>query len=111
MRMAYHFRQVSIPRVVEGEKDKVVGIVLTACRPVEAGLRRYVDLTAQDRLNAEFTRRCVKIDDTEHVPVVGDAAGRHAKGLGCLEELLETGHPVQKAVLAVHVKMNEFRHL
>ena len=52
-------------------------------------------------------RLAVEVDDAVHLPVVGDRDGRHAE-LGRLpDELVDEDHPVEQAVLGVHVQVHE----
>jgi hypothetical protein len=64
------------------------------------------DLTADDRPDASLPRLLVEADHAIEA-MVGDRHGRHAQGLGLLQEGLVSGSSVQQAEFGVNVKVNE----
>ena len=77
---------------------------------VEAATLGYVGFDPQDRLDADLASALVELDGTEHVAMIGQGDGRHAKGLRPFEDVLEAVGAVEQAELAVEVEMGEVGH-
>ena len=107
-RLAQEPGQILIAGVVAGQQRQVMRRRADAlAAAVEARGRRHVGLAAQDRFDAARLRRLVEFHGAEHVAVVGDRHGRHAKLLGAVQKLADAVRPIQQAELGVQVKMNE----
>jgi hypothetical protein len=104
-----HPAEIAIAGQVLAEQHQVVG---SFGRPAGVGLVESrtgcdIDLAAYDRLDPGVPGLAVEFHRPEHVAVIGHGQGGHAAGDGPLNQIAEPDGPVQKAVLAVYVKMNE----
>ena len=66
-----------------------------------------VGLDADDRFDARVSAKGVKVDRAVEGSVVGERERRHIEGLGAADEIAEAGQPVEQAVLAMRVQMDE----
>jgi hypothetical protein len=107
--------QGAVAGLVAGEQRQVIGRVPGAAAFLAHVPRGDVELAAEDRLDAGLHRVGVEVDDPVHLPVVGDRDGGHVERGGLLRQLRNEDHPVQQAVLGVHVQVHEvgvfLRHL
>ena len=92
----------------------LAGGVLRLEFPVEPGLRGHVDFAAQDGFHRPVTLGVLgllagveELHHPEHVSVVGDGHGGHARGPALLHEFGDAGEPVEKGVLGVQMEMGE----
>jgi hypothetical protein len=72
-----------------------------------ARVRGDINFTANDRLYACGVSLGVKLQDTEHIAMIGNRHGRHAILFGPLDKIADTDGSIKQAVLGMHVKMNE----
>ena len=72
--------EVAIPAIVLREQNHV--IELRALVAAQRGIRREIDLAADDGLDACLDGRLVELRAAVHVAVVRDSDGRHAELLG-----------------------------
>jgi len=89
-----------------GKKYQVVGGLFRG--PVQAAARRDIYFAAYDRLYAGFLRGEVELDGAEHIAVVGYRQGVHLVVGSRLQQFVYPAGSVQKAVLRVQMKMDEF---
>jgi hypothetical protein len=93
---------------VRGEQDEMVGgRVFGLARAFACPVARNVDLATENRADAGIFACFVKLNRPEHVAVVGEGHGAHAKRLGFAYEVLDFEGPVEQRVLRVYVEMNE----
>ena len=74
---------------------------------VKAAVARDVRLDADDRLDACLAGRDVEVDGAVERAVVGEGQRRHPELLRSCDEVGDAGQPVEQAVLAVRVEMDE----
>ena len=101
--------QVLVAGEVLGEEHEVPGLAVSfrsriAIEPVVPG---HVGLDADDRLDAGVTAERVKVDCAIEGAVIGEAERGHVQCLRARDEVAEAGQPVEQAVLAVCVQMDE----
>ncbi len=75
--------------------------------PAQAAVGRNVELTADDGLDLRLFCLLVELDDAVQGAVVGDGQAVHAQFLGAGDQLRDTAHAVEQAVLGVDVEMGE----
>ena len=95
---------------VARKKDQVVA---APCR-VGCGVKavwRHVDFAAEDGLQAIFPAGLLKLASAEHIAVVRDGAGGHAKILGPGAQILEPDGAVEHAVFGMAVKVDKIGHI
>ena len=70
--------QISISFIVLRKKDEMIVSVISACHlSVKPGIRRHIDLTAEDRVDPLLLRFPVEIDDAVHHSVIRDRSAVH----------------------------------
>ena len=69
--------------------------------------RRHIDLTPDNGLNAGLGRLSVKLDHSEHVPMIGDGHGIHSQRLAFIQHPVNPNGAVQQAVFRVNMKVNK----
>ena len=74
---------------------------------IKTGAGGNVDLTADDRLDACFFRRLVKLHAPIHHPVVGAGNGSLSALLHPVHQLVDAAGTVQQAVLGMDMKMDK----
>ena len=74
---------------------------------IEAVVPRDVRLDADDRLDARVAAERIEVDRALEGSVVGKSDVRHVQSLSASDEVAETGQPVEQAVLAMRVQMDE----
>ena len=109
MRRRDERNEIPVAREVLREEDEVEGFAVTFETRValEAIRARDVRLDADDRLDARLVRRDVEIDRTVERSVIGERDRRHAELFRARDQIGDAREPVQQAVLAVGVKVNE----
>ena len=106
--LADNLHQVGVAGVVLRQQDKMVVPVLAAGGLfVETGVGRYIDLAANDRVDALFLRRPVEVDDAVHDAMVRDGGAVHAQLLHPGDILFDFIGTVQEGVFRVDVEMYE----
>ena len=97
--------EVAVPTIVLREQDHVVE--LRALVAAQRGIRREIDLAADDGLDAGLDGRLVELRATVHVAVVRDGDGGHAELLGTRAQLADARGTVEQRILRVHVQVHE----
>ena len=92
-----------------GVAARVINFGTTSLRPLEARLVRHVGLGADDGVDASATSRLIKLKDSVHVAVVGDADGRLAVTDGAFDQIINSSGPVEHRKLGMHMKVSERR--
>ncbi len=102
--------QIADPLTVPGQQGEVE-VVLVAREPPAGALGpstgRDVSLHANDRLDLGRFRLPEKLHGSVEVAVVGHGNGRHPQRLGPLDQGRDLARPVQKAVMAVAMQVDE----
>src|SRR5207249_11614984 len=105
--------EMAIALAAGGEEYEVVVaarlVVVDPASLLEPALGCDVHLAAEDRLHAVLARRLGELHRPEHVAVVGDGAGRHARRLHARYQLLDLVGAVEQRVLRVQMQVDE-RH-
>ncbi len=103
--------EVAVADGVLAEQEQMVGSFrgTPGVGLLETGAGSDVDLAADDRLDPRPPSLAVELQGAEHVAVVGDRQGRHAELFGLLHQIADLDGPVEEAVLAVQVQMDEVR--
>ena len=103
---ADNLHQIGISRIILRQKHQMIIPVLPACQlPVKPGMRRHIDLAADDRIDAFRFRRLIEINDAVHHTVVGDGRTVHAQLFYPLYILFDFIGTVQKTELRVDMQM------
>ena len=109
-----HLDKVFIAHLVFAQQDQVV-VAVDAVDLIKAGTGGYIDLTADDRLDA-CGLGCIKKRHTAvHNAVIGDGAGRLPHGFEVVKQAVNTAGAVQQTVLGMHMQVGKlslggFRH-
>ena len=106
MGLGDQLHQVSVPGVVPGQQDQMVGAALGGVL-VEAAVVGYVNFTADDGFDANFPARRVEVDHPVEGAVVSDGQGVHPQLFRAGHQVGNTADAVQHAVLGVNVKVRE----
>ena len=97
-----------VSRFILGQQHQMeVGLATCLTLLVVATPIGDVGLHADDGLDAFLTARLVKLDRTEHVSMVRQGERFHALILGEANHVRDGVDPIQKAEMAVYVKMAE----
>ena len=106
MRFADQLQQVVITRIVLGQKDHMVKLLLLLLQLTVGG---EVDLATKNRLNPlagfffNLAASFVEFRNARHNTVVGDSYGRHIQ-IGCaLNHVIDVGSTVKQRILSVAV--------
>ena len=105
----HNLEQIVETLFVARKKNKVVAVLGSWGGCVKA-VWRHIDFTAKDGLQAIFPAGFLKLARSEHIAVVRDGAGGHAKILGPGAQILEPDGSVEHAVFGVAVKMDKIGH-
>ena len=70
-------------------------------------VRRYVELTTDNRLDAGFFALEIKFGRSEHIAVVGHGNGRHIQLFCLVDQVVKADGTVQKRILSVEMEMDE----
>ena len=98
----HNFNQVLVPLAVFCQQYQVVIAVFAAAHfPVKPGTGRHVDFAADNRLDARFPGRAVKINDAVHNAMVCYRHAVHAQFLGTGNQFFDFARSVQQAVFRV----------
>ena len=99
--------KILIALIIFRQQHQVVMVPLALA--VVAGPLGYVDLAAQNRLDARGLGLLVEIQDPEERAVVGDGHRRHFKGRRLGQQVLDAHRPIQQTVGGMDMKMDELR--
>ena len=112
-RPADDLHQVGVAGIVFRQQDQmIIPVVPMARLPVMARAGGDIDLASDDRIDALFFCRLIKIDHAVHDAVIGYCSRRHSELLHPSDVLRDFIGTVQKGILRVDVKMcKRHRHL
>ena len=100
--------QVVEARPVAGQQREVVaGVLLVAGILLKPAARGDVGLVADDRVELGGLGGLVELQGTVEIAVVGDRQGVHPEFDGTVHESVDRAGPVEQAVVAVAVEMDE----
>ncbi len=74
---------------------------------VESGPGRDISFDADNGFDAGLGRFFIKLDGAEHGAVIGGSHRMHAELGDALQEVVDANGTIQKAVLGMHVEMDE----
>ncbi|MNL37592.1 hypothetical protein D3C87_1597470 [compost metagenome] len=101
-----HFHQVLVAYLVFCKQQLVEPDVLfVLCKLPHVPVLHHIKLATDDRLNALLVPLGDKLEDPEHIAVVGDGDGGHIVLLGLFEKLFDIGGTVEQRELCVTVQM------
>jgi hypothetical protein len=116
--------QVVVADVVLGHEDEVVihllatlsvatGVIdtSTARRSISTGVGGHIGFDPDDRVDAASLCALVEVEDTIHVPMVGDRHSGLVVLLSLVEEVVDSGGPIEHRVLGMGVKVDKRLHL
>ncbi len=119
-REARELDEVLVARLVLGEQGQVVVELLAAFgvaarvvhataarRPLEPRLARHVRLHADDRLEVVVATGAVEVEDSVHVPVVGDADRGLTVCHRRIDDVGHSGRAIEHRELGVQVEVDE----
>ena len=75
--------------------------------PVEAVVPRDVRLDSDDRLDPRVSAERVEVDRAVERAVIGEPEGGHVQGLRTSDEVAQPRQPIEQAVFAMGVQMDE----
>ena len=101
--------EVLVPGEVLRKENEVPGlaVALELRVPVEAARARDVRLDADDRVDARLAAERVEVDRAVERAVVGERERRHIQGFGARDEVAQAREPVEQAVLAMRMEVDE----
>ena len=101
------FYQVLIAGIILTKKNKMVILAIEFKGFIEAGTRRDIDLTSDNRLDALLFTFPIKIDHTVHHAVIGYRKGVLTKLLGTFDKERDTTGAVQQTELGMQMQVCE----
>ncbi len=109
MRGGDHRDQVLIAGEILRMQYEVPGlaVALRSRIAIETVVAGDVGLDTDDRLDASVAAERVEVDRAIERAVIGEAERRHVQRLRARDEVAEAGQPIEQAVLAMGVQMDE----
>jgi hypothetical protein len=104
----HQFQEIEVPGLILGQKGEMVGAFFPfPCPFLEPAPRSHVDFTTNDGFDPMVNGLLIKFDRPEHVPVVCEGDRSHVILLRQGKDIFESDGPIQKAILAMDMKVNE----
>ncbi len=108
MSPAHDLHQVLIAFIIFRQQHQVIiSVLATGYFPVKPGIRRHINLAAQDRIDPLLPAGAVKINDTVHHAVVRDSRRIHPQLFHPFYIFFYLIGTVQQAVLRVDMQMGK----
>src|SRR3990167_3688653 len=102
--------EVLVAGIIFGQQGEVIALIIDAGFFLKAGAISDIDFAADDRLEAVLDALVVELDRAVHRTMISERDGRHAMLLRQLHHVVHFGQSVQKTVMRVRMKMDEFAH-
>ena len=106
-----HMNQVAVACHVFAQQDQMAVPFTVHITAVKARMRRDINLTPDDRMDALGLAGAVKVNHAVHHAVVGQCAGCLAERGHAVDQTLNAARAVEQAVFAVHMQMGKCCHL